>query len=185
MAIIGTGALVYLNSFKGQFLFDDQTFLENPSFHRFWPLAPSMITRPIVGFSLALNHAISGIDVWSYHAFNLTIHILASLALFGVVRRTLLTDKLKERFGQGINGAGFISGAVVDGSSHTNRVGHLRDPASGINDGIVLSVDALLRYSRLRIEQRLAMVCGGSHRLRGRHGFEAGDSHCSHHRIDL
>ncbi len=104
MAIIGTGALVYLNSFKGQFLFDDQTFLEDPSFHRFWPLSPSMLTRPIVGFSLALNHAISGIDVWSYHAFNLTIHILASLALFGVVRRTLLTDKLKKRFGQARTG---------------------------------------------------------------------------------
>ncbi len=104
ITIIGTGALVYLNSFKGQFLFDDQTFLENPSFHRFWPLSPSMLTRPIVGFSLALNHAISGIDVWSYHAFNLTIHILASLVLFGVVRRTLLTDKLNERFGQASTG---------------------------------------------------------------------------------
>ena len=104
VAIIGMGALAYLNSFKGQFLFDDRTFLEDPSFYRFWPLSPSAITRPLVGFSLALNHAISGTDVWSYHAFNLTIHILASLALFGVVRRTLLTDKLKERFSHASTG---------------------------------------------------------------------------------
>ncbi|MGA9770863.1 MAG: tetratricopeptide repeat protein [Blastocatellia bacterium] len=103
-AIICTGALVYLNSFRGQFLFDDQTFLEDQSFYHFWPLSPSMRTRPIVGFSLALNHAISGIDVWSYHAFNLMIHVLASLALFAVVRRTLLTDKMKGRFGQAQTG---------------------------------------------------------------------------------
>jgi len=39
--------------------------------------------------SLALNYAVSGTDVWSYHALNLSIHILSGLALFGIVRRTL------------------------------------------------------------------------------------------------
>ena len=45
--------------------------------------------RPLLHVSLALNHALSGPAVWSYHAANLVIHVLAALALFGVARRTL------------------------------------------------------------------------------------------------
>lgn len=104
IALVGTGVLVYLNSFKGQFLFDDRVFLDDPFFHRFWPPCQTMMSRPVVGLSLALNYAISEINTWSYHAFNLTTHVLASLALFGIVRRTLLTDKLKQRFGQASTG---------------------------------------------------------------------------------
>ncbi len=37
--------------------------------------------------------------VWGYHAFNLAIHILAGLTLYGIVRRTLLCPLLRERFG--------------------------------------------------------------------------------------
>jgi Flp pilus assembly protein TadD len=99
VALVGAGVLAHLNSLQGQFLFDDQVFLDDPFFHRFWPPCQTMMSRPVVGLSLALNYAISGINTWSYHAFNLTIHLLASLVLFGIVRRTLLTDKLKGRFG--------------------------------------------------------------------------------------
>jgi tetratricopeptide (TPR) repeat protein len=44
----------------------------------------------LLNLSLALNYALSGDAVWSYHALNLLIHVLAGLALFGLVRRTLL-----------------------------------------------------------------------------------------------
>ena len=45
--------------------------------------------RPLVNLSLALNYAISGTRVGSYHLLNLAIHLLAGLTLFGVVRRTI------------------------------------------------------------------------------------------------
>jgi len=48
---------------------------------------------------LAINYAISGTDVWSYHALNLVIHVLAGLTLFGVTRRTFLQPALGARFG--------------------------------------------------------------------------------------
>ena len=48
-----------------------------------------MSGRPLLNFSLAVNYAISGEAVWSYHALNLLIHICAGLTLFGVVRQTL------------------------------------------------------------------------------------------------
>src|SRR6185369_8786768 len=47
--------------------------------------------RPLVNLSLALNYAISGSNVWSYHALNILIHLAAGLVLFGLVRRTLST----------------------------------------------------------------------------------------------
>ena len=49
--------------------------------------------RPLLNFSLALSYALSGIRPWGYHVMNLAIHLGAGLALFGIVRRTLLRGK--------------------------------------------------------------------------------------------
>jgi len=45
--------------------------------------------RPLLNLSFALCYAAGGESVGAYHAFNLAIHILAGLTLFGVARRTL------------------------------------------------------------------------------------------------
>jgi len=105
VAIIAAGLLVYINSFQGPFLFDDLDIIANLDIRELWPpwramLAPQNVSRPLIGLSLAINYAISGLDVWSYHALNLLIHVLAALTLFGITRRTLLTGPLRERFGQ-------------------------------------------------------------------------------------
>jgi tetratricopeptide (TPR) repeat protein len=102
--------LAYSNSFQGEFIFDDKfAILENEDIRRLWPLLPAIYPRdaglttagrPVVCLSLAANYAISGTDVWSYHVFNLLVHLLATLALFGVVRRTLWLPKLRARFQQ-------------------------------------------------------------------------------------
>lgn len=94
------GLAVYSNSFHGQFIYDDvPSILDNPTIRHLWPLSDPLSppkdygwtvdSRPILNLSLALNYAISGTRVWSYHALNLLIHILAGLTLFGIVRRTL------------------------------------------------------------------------------------------------
>ncbi len=58
-----------------------------------WPPISSTVGgRPVLNVSLAMNHAISGTAVWSYHAANLGIHILAGLTLFGIVRRALASS---------------------------------------------------------------------------------------------
>jgi len=100
--------LAYHNSFSGPFIFDDlDSIPENPHMRRLWPIGEALSPpvrslvggRPIVNFSLALNYAMGGLAVWGYHALNLTIHLLAALTLFGLVRRTLLQPGLRERFG--------------------------------------------------------------------------------------
>jgi tetratricopeptide (TPR) repeat protein len=96
--IVAAGLAAYANSFTGPFVFDDlPSIRSNMAIRRFTtalqqPYGNGMTTsgRPIGDLSLALNYALSGTRVWSYHAFNLGIHLLAGLALFGVIRRTLL-----------------------------------------------------------------------------------------------
>ena len=89
----------YSNSFSGPFVFDDlPAIVDNPTIRHLWPpggaLSPppggaTVSGRPILNISFALNHAISGESVWSYHAFNLLVHVGAGLTLFGILRRVL------------------------------------------------------------------------------------------------
>ena len=107
--IIIAGLLAYHNSFGGPFIFDGRnSILENPHIRGLWPIwqvfraepGSTVAGRPILSLSFALNYQISGLKVWSYHAVNLTVHILAGLTLFGVIRRTLLCEELRARFGR-------------------------------------------------------------------------------------
>jgi 4-amino-4-deoxy-L-arabinose transferase-like glycosyltransferase len=95
---IGLAVFVaYANTFRVPFLFDDQqSIVENPTIRSlswgvFSPPHDGLTVegRPVLNFSLALNYAVSGTKVWSYHAINLAIHLLAALTFFGLVRRTL------------------------------------------------------------------------------------------------
>jgi tetratricopeptide (TPR) repeat protein len=103
--ILGAGAAAYANSFRGVFLFDDTfAIVENAAVRHLWPpwrpaLSPMYASRPLLGLSMAANYAVGGLDPWGYHAVNLAIHLAAGLALFGLVRRTLRTERLREQFG--------------------------------------------------------------------------------------
>lgn len=89
------------------------------------PLSPptesTVAGRPVANLSFAVNYALAPPDsrnafnpavsvdapdvgeaflrnIWGYHLGNLLIHILAGLALFGVIRRTLLAPRFGDRF---------------------------------------------------------------------------------------
>ena len=74
----------------------------NTTIRSLWPIGPVLLPpvgtavqrRPVVNLSLAVNYAISGYEVWSYHALNLAAHLLTALLLFGVVRRTLALPRI-------------------------------------------------------------------------------------------
>lgn len=108
-AVIVLAALwAYRGTYRDPFVFDDlPSISENASIRALWPpwapLAPpshgtTVGGRPLANVTLALNYALSGTDPWSYHAVNVLIHILASLALFGLIRRTLGLPLLGGRF---------------------------------------------------------------------------------------
>ena len=105
--IILAGLAAYANSFRGVFIFDDYIgIIENTRIRQFWPLWPWLVgtTRPLTELSFAMNYMLGGLDVRGYHVVNLTIHILAALALFGVARRTFLSDRLRDRHGRSAQG---------------------------------------------------------------------------------
>ncbi|HXB02187.1 MAG TPA: tetratricopeptide repeat protein [Opitutaceae bacterium] len=95
----------YHNSFSGPFIFDDKsTITDNPTIrHLGSALFPADGTsasgRPMLNLTFAFNYALNGTEVWGYHAFNLLVHTLAGLVLFGIMRRTLLQPALRGRFG--------------------------------------------------------------------------------------
>jgi len=99
--LVLAGVLVYANGLNGPFIFDDYTAIEsNEQIRQLWPLSAPLSPprdtpvagRPLVNLTLAVNYALGGLDVRGYHVTNLFIHLLAALALFGVVRRTLELD---------------------------------------------------------------------------------------------
>lgn len=107
LAILATAILLaYSNSLNGPFILDDESsIVENPSIHSWrtvlFPPGNSGLTvsgRPMVNVSLAINYALGGMNVWGYHAFNIGVHLLATFALFGLVRRTLLLSSLREKY---------------------------------------------------------------------------------------
>jgi hypothetical protein len=108
--LVGAILAAYHNSFSGPFVFDDgPAILGNPTIRHLSALGEVLSPpreagqtvggRPMVNLSLAVNYALGGEDVRGYHIFNLIVHTLGALALFGIVRRTLLQPVLRERFG--------------------------------------------------------------------------------------
>ncbi|MCH7884474.1 MAG: tetratricopeptide repeat protein [Planctomycetes bacterium] len=89
--LVVAGVAVYANGFQGVFLFDDlQEIVQEPRIRRLWPLLELLAgRRPVVDLTLAVNYALGGLHEWGFHAVNLAVHILASITLFGLVRRTL------------------------------------------------------------------------------------------------
>ncbi len=101
LPLVGAGLIaaatiaVYSRTFSVPLLFDDEpTIADNLTIRHFstafWPPPNTTASgRPMLNLSLAFNYAISGMTLWSYHALNLAIHLLAGLTLFGIIRRTL------------------------------------------------------------------------------------------------
>ena len=106
MVIAAAALVAYHNSFSVPLQFDDTASIrDNPTIRSLWrawsPPTENGVTvsgRPLLNFTLALNYAVSGTGVWSYHIVNLLIHVLAGCTLFGVVRRTLRQPVFAGRF---------------------------------------------------------------------------------------
>ena len=133
--IVLAGALTYANSLSGPMLFDDQSaILDNPQIRHLWPitaaLAPPrasvLANRPIVNLSFAINYAIGGLSVRGYHIGNMSLHILSALVLFGIIRMTLATPKLRDRFAPAADALALTSALIwMVHPLHTESVDYL------------------------------------------------------------
>lgn len=101
--LVAVGLVCYWNSLDTPFVLDDiPRIVDNARIRHLWPLWDVLTYggRPILYLSIALNYAYGRLDPRGYHVVNLAIHIVAGLALFGILRRTLESRVLAERFGK-------------------------------------------------------------------------------------
>src|SRR5262249_35124154 len=103
LLIVVAGIAAYAAGLDGVFLLDDKPRILNATHIReLWPpwTAMARTSRPPVELTLALNYALGGVTTRGYHVFNLAVHLLAGLTLFGIVRRMLEGERLRERYGR-------------------------------------------------------------------------------------
>lgn len=103
LLILLFGLLTYSNNYHGEFIFDDfPAIIDNPAIQslsslgsilRPVPDGGPLAGRPVPALTIALNYALGGLDVRGYHLLNNLIHIFAAMALFALVRATLLLPK--------------------------------------------------------------------------------------------
>ncbi|HVU17534.1 MAG TPA: tetratricopeptide repeat protein [Candidatus Didemnitutus sp.] len=101
---------IFLNGRGAPFVFDDlPSIVDNPSIRHFStaftpPADGSTVTgRPLLNLTFAFNYAVGGLNPVGYRLTNIAIHALATVLLFGIVRRTFLTARLRPRFGADAN----------------------------------------------------------------------------------
>ncbi len=100
LLLVVAGVAAYWTSFAGDFVYDDPVHIHQNERIRDLGSLGTLLggRRPVVDLTLALNYAAGQLDRWGYHAFNLAVHLLAGLALYGLVRRTLSLEAYRERF---------------------------------------------------------------------------------------
>jgi tetratricopeptide (TPR) repeat protein len=137
--VLLAGGWAYANSLGGVFVLDDvRAIVRNPTIRGIaTALSPpgesTVAGRPVANLSFAVSYRLAppearesfqparpGEDpritdrflanAWSYHAMNIAIHLTAALVLFGVVRRTLLSPRLRPSFG---SNAEWVAAAVT------------------------------------------------------------------------
>lgn len=97
LLLAGLAALAYANALDAPFVFDDGVAIERNL--RIRTLRPSVVLspprdtpvagRPVVNATLALNHALGGLDPRGYRVANLAIHVACAWLLFALLRRSL------------------------------------------------------------------------------------------------
>jgi len=103
--------IIYSNSFKGSWVFDDTSnILENRNIalrsldwqnikETFYGFEGKKLERPFAYLSFALNYYFGEYNVFGYHLVNFVIHYLSSVFLFLFIYRTLRLPVLEVKYG--------------------------------------------------------------------------------------
>ncbi len=99
LVLVVAVVLAYANSLQGPLVFDDDAAIANNEAIRelsdWWgtlnppPALVGFGRRPLVNVTMAVNYAVAGLEVPFYHATSVAFHVVAVLALFGLMRITL------------------------------------------------------------------------------------------------
>jgi len=100
LALLLFGSIIYSNSFKVSFHYDDQkTLVQNNALHnpfelgKIWQYGSD---RFIPNWTLSLNYYFGGFHVFGYHFFNLIIHVLASFLCYLLLLQIFQTPLMQD-----------------------------------------------------------------------------------------
>jgi tetratricopeptide (TPR) repeat protein len=111
LLLLALGIVVYANGLSGPFVFDDIKHIIEYS--QAQQLALNInLERPMLFFSLGLNYWLGKFNPLGYKIFNLSVHLLAALTLYDLVRRTLLLPRFGDRFKESAAGLAFAVAAL-------------------------------------------------------------------------
>lgn len=124
---VGFTILIYSNSFKGAWQYDDVTnIVENDAVHLTaltWnglkhaiyasPISgKTHIQRPLAFLSFALNYRMGGLNVCGFHLVNLLVHVTSAVILFKFILLVLRAPLLVNRYGEHAFMVAFVSSVV-------------------------------------------------------------------------
>lgn len=97
---------IYYNSLNGEFVFDDESVVQNNISIQSLSGIPKFFTadegfhkvigryyRPIISTSYAIDYAIWGLDPYGFHLTNIIIHIISSILLFFILEHLFKKNK--------------------------------------------------------------------------------------------
>lgn len=110
--LLALGIAAWGSSFYGAFVFDDyHAIVDNKRLPELSQVVQDM-SRPLERVSLWLNYQVSGREIWSYHLFNVILHLTAAAMLMAVVRRTVRYSPLLAAWRDSADGIAFWGAAL-------------------------------------------------------------------------
>ena len=156
--ILFIGIAAYSNSLHAPLLFDDLSYLENnPAIYdlkNFSSIRAFHNSRPVGTLTFALNYHFHGLDVFGYHALNLTVHLLSSILLWWLMLLTFAAPRLRNEEISKYKGWIALFSALIF-TAHpvqTQAVTYITQRYSSLSAMFYLA--ALALYMRGRIGQR-------------------------------
>lgn len=97
--IIILGFTIYLNSLRGEFIWDDAAFVKNNVYIKDWSNIIPVFTRdsgagssvvlnfyrPLQLFTYIIDYSLWGLNVFGYHLTNVVLHILVALTVYRLI----------------------------------------------------------------------------------------------------
>jgi tetratricopeptide (TPR) repeat protein len=136
----------YAPAAPGPFLFDDNTLpFALPQFGAplyFW----IHTLRPVLNFSYWINARISTDDTYSYHLFNVGIHLIAGVLIFLIVLRLLRRAGVAREMQTWL--AGFAGAVFLLHPVQAESVAYLAGRSEALSDMLMLGAFAVFLYRR-------------------------------------
>jgi len=151
--LLGLGCLIYSNTFKSSFVFDDFQAIAGFRHLNLPILWQAFNTRFVVGVTLALNYWLGKENVVGYHVFNTLVHVLNSFLVYTFVCLTFKTPRLSKSVSVDPRLLGFLTALLfLSHPLQTQAVTYIWQRATSLASFFYLG--ALVFYIKARLRFR-------------------------------